>query len=325
MLPRLAEAIETLFGGRIAPVAGFLRTTAQIALAAAILLPLLKVALSLTAFRYGWETALVVRCPRCRRLVADPEARTCPGGHPVRFPPGAAARESRRRQFHRLRRAARSYRFVLPAAVVFAAAAGFRACGVARVEGSLATISASLAYLFFVAALALAALALSPMRRGAPERLLHAGTAAACLLPALVLALFARAFEPPRPRPIGNLWSTPTALYVSTGGRARRVGEPRMEMEALLVDARAPAFGIMWQGLEGFRSGQRVVKWKGRGGFMARLLARWASPLSKRGVFLARSTRIVPLPPNVKVWIVTEPGRIRFTTEGNFDVDPTGR
>ena len=325
MLQRLAEAIESLFGGRIAPVAGFLRTTAVLALASVIAILLARVAFSFTAFRYGWETALVVRCPRCRRLVADPDLRACPAGHPVRFPRGAAERESRRRRFDGLRRAAAFYRFVLPALVALAAVVGFYVCGVARVEGPLATVAASTGYLFFVAALALLFLALSPKRRGAPERLLHAGTAAACLLPALTLALLARAFEPPRPRAIGHLWSTPTALYVSTGGRARRVGDPRMEVEALLVDARAPAFGVVWQGLEGFRSGERVMRWRGRGGFTARLLARWAGPLSRRGVFLARSTQIVPLPPNVKVWIVAQPGAIRFTTKGAFDLGEVSR
>jgi hypothetical protein len=91
------------------------------------------------------------------------------------------------------------------------------------------------------------------------------------------------------------------------------------------VDARAPAFGVVWQGLEGFRSGERVVKWRGRGGFMARVLARWAGPLSRRGIFLARSTRIVPLPPNVRVWIVAQPGAIRFTTQGTFDLEEAPR
>lgn len=93
-----------------------------------------------------------------------------------------------------------------------------------------------------------------------------------------------------------------------------------MEVEALLVEARAPAFGIVWQGLEGFRSRSRVIKWTGRGGLTARLLSRWASPLSRRGVFLSRSTRMVPLPPNVKIWIVSEPGSIRFTPESDHDL-----
>jgi hypothetical protein len=322
MLPRLAEAFESLFGGGLAPAAGFARTTAIIALVAAIAIPLARATLSFTALRYGWETALVVRCPKCRRLAADPEVRTCPAGHPIRFPTGAAGRELRRRRFHRLRRAAAYYRFLLPLAIVLSAILGFHVCGVPRVEGLLATFAASVGYLFFAAALALAALALSAKPRGPTERVLHAGTAVLCLAPAMVLALLARAFEPPRPRPIGHLWSTPTALYLSAGGRARRVGDPRMEMEAILVDARAPAFGIVWEGLEGLRSGERVIKWKGRGGRTARLLSRWAGPLSRRGIFLARSTQMVPLPPNVKVWIVSEPGKVRFTTGLELDLTP---
>jgi hypothetical protein len=322
MLPRLAEAFESLFAGRLAPAAGFVRTIAIIALVAAIAIPLVRAALSFTALKYGWETALVVRCPKCRRLAADPEVRTCPAGHPIRFPTGAAGRELRRRRFHPLLRAAAYYRFLFPLAIVLSAILGFRGCGVARVEGSLATFAASVGYLFFTAALALAALALSARPRGPTERMLHAGAAGLCLAPAMVLALLARGFEPPRPRAIGHLWSTPTALYLSTGGRARRVGEPRMEMEAILVDARAPAFGIVWEGLEGLRSGDRVIQWKGRGGRTARLLSRWAGPLSQRGIFLARSTQTVPLPPNVKVWIVTEPGKVRFTTDPELDLTP---
>jgi hypothetical protein len=322
MLPRLAEAFESLFAGRLAPAAGFVRTIAIIALVAAIAIPLVRAALSFTALKYGWETALVVRCPKCRRLAADPEVRTCPAGHPIRFPTGAAGRELRRRRFHPLLRAAAYYRFLFPLAIVLSAILGFRGCGVTRVEGSLATFAASVGYLFFTAALALAALALSARPRGPAERMLHAGAAGLCLAPAMVLALLARGFEPPRPRAIGHLWSTPTALYLSTGGRARRVGEPRMEMEAILVDARAPAFGIVWEGLEGLRSGDRVIQWKGRGGRTARLLSRWAGPLSQRGIFLARSTQTVPLPPNVKVWIVTEPGKVRFTTDPELDLTP---
>lgn len=320
MLPRLAQAIESLFGERVEPVAGFIRAAATVTLGLAIVLPLLRAVLSFTAFKYGWENALVVRCPRCRRLVADPDLRICPSGHPIRFPSGAAAREARRRRFHRLGRIAASYRFGLPVSVALAALAGFLACGVSRVEGPLATIAASAGYLFFAAALALASLGASPKPRGVTERTILVGTAAACLLPAMALSLLGRAFEPPRPRVIGHVWSTPTALYVSSGGRGRRLGDPRMEIEALFVEARAPAFGIVWQGLEGFRSRERVIQWTGRGGFTARLLSRWASPLSRRGILLSRSTRTVALPPNVKVWIVSGPSGIRFTTGSGYDL-----
>ena len=320
MLPRLARAIEGLFGGGLASAAASLRGAAQLALLAAIAVPLVRAAISFTAFRHGWETALVVRCPKCRRLVADPESEACPGGHPVRFPPGAAARERWRRRFHGFRRIAASYGFLLPASLAVASVIAFRAAGVARVEGPLAAICASAAFLFFAAALALAGFALSPLPRGAADRLLNAGIAILCLVPALVLALLARGFEPPRPRPIGHVWNTPTALYLSSGGRARRVGEPAGQVEAHLVDVRAPAFGIVWQGLTGVRAGPRLVRWRGRGGSISRLLERWAAPLSRRGVFLSRSRRVVSLPANVRVWIVSEPGRIRFTAGGDLDL-----
>ena len=320
MLPRLARAIEGLFGGALDSTAGFLRAVAHLALLAAVAIPLVRAAISLHAFRYGWETAVVVRCRRCRRLVADPEAKACPEGHPVRFPAGAAARERWRQRFHRVRRIAGSYGFLLPAFLAIASVAAFRSAGVARVEGSLAAICASASFLFFAAALALAGFALSPRPRGAADRLLHAGIALLCLGPALALALLARGFEPPRPRPIGHLWATPTALYLSTGGRARRVGEPAGRIEAHLVDVRAPAFGIVWQGLTGVDAGPRFVRWRGRGGSVGRFLERWAAPLSRRGVFLARSRRSVPLPANVRVWIVSEPSGIRFTPGGEHDL-----
>jgi hypothetical protein len=303
----------------LASAAGLLQGAAQLTLLAAVAVPLVRAALSFSAFRHGWETALVVRCPRCRRLVADPESDACPGGHPVRFPAGAAARERWRRRFHRFRRIVASYGFLLPVFLAVASVVAFRAAGAARVEGPLAAICASAAFLFFAAALALAGFALSPRPRGAADRLLHAGIALLCLGPALVLALLARGFEPPRPRPIGHVWNTPTALYLSWGGRARRVGEAAGQVEAHLVDVRAPAFGIVWQGLTGVQSGPRFIRWRGRSGSVSRLLERWAAPLSRRGVFLARSHRAVPLPPNVRVWIVSEPGRIRFTARGDLD------
>ena len=320
MLPRLARAIESLFGGGLDSAAGFLRAVAHLALLAAVAVPLVRAAISFHAFRHGWETALVVRCPRCRRLVADPEATECPDGHAIRFPAGARARERWRQRFHRARRIAASYGFLLPAFLAVASVVAFRWAGVARVEGSLAAISASASFLFFAAALALAGFALSPRSRGAADRVLHAGIALLALGPALLLALLARGFEPPRPRPIGHLWATPTALYVSTGGRARRAGEPAGHVEAHLVDVRAPAFGIVWQGLTGVDAGPRFVRWRGRGGSLARFLERWAAPLSRRGVFLARSRRSVPLPANVRVWIVTEPSGIRFTPAGEHDL-----
>jgi hypothetical protein len=320
MLPRLAQAIEGLFGDALRPAAGLLRAAALVALLAAVTLSLIRAARSLRAFRLGWENALVVRCPRCWRLVADPDLQTCPDGHPIRFPAGAADRELRRRRFHRLSRVVASSAFVIPILIALGAAAGFRMTGVLRMEGSLASLTASVAYVFLAASLALAGLAGSARRRSWMERVLLAATSILCLFPALLLSLLARGFEPPGPRTIGHLWSTPTALYVSSGGRAHRVGEPASEIDAELVEVRAPALGIVWEGLARFRAGDRVVEWRGRGGNLARLFERWAAPLSRRGVFLERSTRSLFLPPNVRMWIVSEPGRIRFGPAGDFDL-----
>jgi len=322
VLPRLAQAVESLFGGGLHPAALFLRAAAEGALVVAVAWLVLRAARSLSAYRHGWETAVVVRCPRCRRLVADPDVRACPAGHPIRFPPGAAERENLRRRFHRVRRAVASSGFLVPLALALVAVAGFAAIGVTRLENPLASLTASIAYLFFAAALALAGLAVAARGRGWGERLLEASTALLCLGPALVLGLLSRGFEPPRPRQIGNVWSTPTALYVSTGGRARRIGEAAAEVEAQLVDARAPAFGIVWEGLSGFRAGERTVPWRGRGGMLARVLERWSAPLERRGVFLQRATRSVPLPVNVRIWIISTPEGIRFSAEGDLDLLP---
>jgi hypothetical protein len=91
-------------------------------------------------------------------------------------------------------------------------------------------------------------------------------------------------------------------------------------VEAHLVDVRAPAFGIVWQGLTGISTGSRFIRWRGRGGWFSRLLERWAAPLSRRGVTLSRSRRLVGLPANVRVWIVSKPGRIDFTDRGDLDL-----
>ena len=321
MLPRLAQAFETLFGDALRPAAGFLRAGAVLALLAAVALSALRALSLLRAIRFGWETGVVVRCPRCRRLTADPELATCPSGHPIRFPPEASGRERRRRRYGALSRVAALTAVAIPAGTALAAAVGFRTIGVTRMEGGLASLTAALAYLFFASAVGLVGLALTSRPRGWTERALSAAVSVLCLLPAFVLALLARGFEPGRPRTIGHLWKTPTALYVSSSGaRGRRVGEPSGEIEAELVDVQAPAFGVVWEGLARFRAGERVVKWKGEGGMTARLLEKWAAPLSRRGVFLQRSTRSIFLPPNVRTWIVSEPGKIRFGAGGDYDL-----
>ena len=61
-----------------------------------------------------------------------------------------------------------------------------------------------------------------PPGRSAAARVVAGMLGAVCLPPALVLLFFTRAADPPRPLVIGTLWQTPTALYVSSGDRARR-------------------------------------------------------------------------------------------------------
>ena len=63
MLPRLAQAIESLFGEALRPAAGLLRAAALVALVAAVTFSLVRAARALRAFRLGWENVLVVRCP----------------------------------------------------------------------------------------------------------------------------------------------------------------------------------------------------------------------------------------------------------------------
>src|SRR6202035_2496440 len=113
------------------------------------------------------------------------------------------------------------------------------------------------------------------------------------------LALMAQWIEPPAREPLGSLWTTPTATYVSAGrGRARRVAGAASDVEAMLVEVRVPALGVVWQGLGGFRVGGAAVLWHGRGGWLARRLEGWAVPLTAHGVWLGRFDQRVPLPAN---------------------------
>src|SRR5713101_8432868 len=90
MIPRLAHALEALFGPSLSTAGAGLSRAALVALIAAITIALVRALLAAAARRYGWERSWIVRCPGCGRLVADPSQTTCPSGHPIRFPPGAA-------------------------------------------------------------------------------------------------------------------------------------------------------------------------------------------------------------------------------------------
>ena len=224
MLPGLARALESLFGSSIGAAARSLSIGATIGLAAAIVLPLARAGAWLAARRNGWERVPAVRCSHCRHLVADPAERTCPKGHPVRFPPGALRQEARRQ---RRARWAGVYPIVLSLVVVFLAAGAFLLLRVGALASPLARILAALAFFFFLAAVYSTDFALSPRHRGSVSRLLHAAIGAACLTPFLVLAFLSRAVEPSDIRVLGYLWTTPTASYISDGNAAPGSGAPR--------------------------------------------------------------------------------------------------
>jgi len=317
MFHRIARAIEGFLGPALANAAETLETCAALLLVAAVAIPLVRALFFLRAWRHGWERALVVRCRRCGRLVADPELAVCPSGHAVRFPFGAEKREAWRRRLAGWRRAALFYPTGLALLAAAAPVAGYATLRVGRLQTSLASIAAALAFLFLIGFLYAASDALSPLSRGWTNRLFHAGLALVLLLPVLLLGSLAQALEPPERKVLGHFWSTPTALYFSSGRRARRVGPAATQLEALIVEVRLPALGIVWEGLKGFRTGEKEIPWNGRGGTVARWLDRWADPGS-REVLLIRSARSMDLPPNVKFQIVKEKDRLRFVPEGGF-------
>lgn len=317
MLTRLGRAIEGLFGSSLDAGAQALTSLATILLVATVAIALLRAALSYHAWRHGWETARVVRCRRCGRLAADPATPVCPSGHPVRFPPGAARLEQLKRKFAAWRSAAAAYPIILSVLVAALGILGYTALRVGAPRSPLASMAAALAYCFFALLLYTASFTLSPRGHGWSTRAFHAALSGALLLPVLLLASLSRGLEPPEREVLGHFWATPTAVYLSSGGRAKRVAPAAAEVTALAVEARAPALGVVWEGVQGFRIGQEEIAWKGRGGRMARWLNRWAADSPADGdVTLLRSPRRVPLPPNLKIEIVKERGRLRFTPAG---------
>ena len=94
----------------------------------------------------------------------------------------------------------------------------------------------------------------------------------------------------------------------------------RADAEAMLVEVRVPALGVVWQGVEGFRVAGAAVAWNGRGGWIARRLEGWAGPLTAHGVWLSRFDQRVPLPPNERIWIVRDRRQLRFLREAEMSV-----
>jgi len=322
MLPGIARALESFFGSSLGAAARALSTAATVGFLACVLLALARAGVWLAARRLGWETVQVVRCPRCLRVVADPGQSTCPQGHPIRFPPGAARLEMRRRRHARW---GPVYAIVLSLAVAALATAVYFLLRVGTHPVPVGQILASLAYFFFLAALYAGDFALSPRRRGVGSRLLHAAIALACLTPFLLFAPVSRALEPGEVQVLGYLWSTPAATYLSAGRSSEKIGPAATRARAALIEARVPALDVDWQGIKGFEAVGSSVEWRGAGGWRARLLDRWEEPLRRHGVYLRRVSEEIPLRLNVRVRVLREGGRIRFEEESAEGADGAGR
>src|SRR5262249_20753466 len=191
MIPRLARALEALFGSSLSSAATGLSRAALIALIAAITIALARAALAMAARHYGWERSWIVRCPNCGRLVADPRQAACPSGHPVRFPPGTARGLEWR---GRRARAAALWAILLSVTIASLAFLVYSWLRVGSLASPLARVTAAFAFFFFLAALYAADFALSPRPRGAGARLLHGMLALACVTPFLLLAPLSHAF-----------------------------------------------------------------------------------------------------------------------------------
>ena len=312
MLLRLAHALETLMGPSLARAAATLTRAALFALVAVVILALTRAALAVVARRYGWERGWIVRCPRCGKLVADPRQGSCPQGHELRFPPGAARASDWRASRARV---AAFYSVLLSVAVAAAAFGTYVWLRIGDPSGPpLAHLTSAVAYFFFLAALYAGDYALSPRPRGVGARLLHGGLALACFTPFLLLALLSGAFRPGERRVDGTVWATPSGVYVSSG-RARRIGPSAEAFQARRVEARMPELDWKWEGLASLRIGATEEPWPGRGGKMARWLDRSAESLRRHGVQVRRLTEEVPLPPNVRIRIIRTPEGLEFEPE----------
>lgn len=314
MLSGFANALETIFGAALVPAAAVLRWTATFCLLAALLLSARSIVRAVAAWRYGWVPGTLVRCPRCGKFASDPGLARCPAGHEVRFPASTLRRLSVPETG--ARRASRhAYPIVLAVFLGAVTAGGYVLADVSGRARPISTITACLAFLFLCAAICAAGFALRPRPSGAIARILHSALAAACLFPALVLVLLATAFEPPAEHEIGSLWTTPTALYLARGGRARRAGPAAGRLEARTIDASVPGLGIVWEGLEGFELAGRDVPWRGKGGTAARFLGWWFARSDSRPGFFRRSVQIVALEPNRRVRILAARDHVRFVPE----------
>ncbi len=315
MIPTAARAVERLFGGALLPAAGSLRLAALASLGLVVILAIAGIVRAVAARRYGWETGSLVRCRSCARPVADPALVECPEGHPVRFPPGAAAREMRRQAAGTRRDWVAPAAAAGCAAIVALALVSARAFRIAdSAAPPLAAIAGAAGFLFSAGALLAALRAVSPGVHGAFGRLLACGGAAVAVAPALFFLVLTRAADPPGPRTLGSLWRTPSALYVSDGGKARRSAPPAEAVEADVVSVGSPLLGSSWEGLAHLRAGGQAFPWRGRSGSAARSFASVPRLLTAFGFSVTRSWRPIAAPVNERIWIVSGPGGIAFTT-----------
>ncbi|MEP6768520.1 MAG: hypothetical protein ABJC61_07625 [Acidobacteriota bacterium] len=318
MIPTAARAVERLFGAALLPAAGALRLAAIASFALVVIFAVAGMVRAVAARRYGWETGSLVRCRRCGRPVADPALGACPDGHPVQFPPGAAAREMRRQASGPGRRwlsPAAAAGCIAVVALAVAAARAFRIADPAAPP--LAVIAGAAGFLFCAGALLAALRAVSPGVHGAFGRLLACGVAAVAVAPALFFLVLTRAADPPGPRTLGSLWRTPSALYVSDGGRARREGPPAEPLEADVVSVGSPLLGSPWEGLAHLRAGGQAFPWRGRSGSAARSFGRVPRLLAALGFTVTRNWRPVTAPVNERIWIVRGPAGIAFITSAD--------
>lgn len=327
MISAAARVFERLFATVLVPAAGALRAVAWIAFAVVLAAAIAQAARVFRAARHGWETATVVRCRKCGAVATDPRDPRCANGHAVRFPPGAAEREDRRR--------AVGGRIAFPAAGILAVAsaaaitagvvAAAQAFRIADVRApALAAAAGACGFLLFSAGAVALLRASSTAPRGALDRGASAAAGAFAIFPAILLLALARAADPAPPRTIGSLWATPTALYVADGGKARRAHRVLpagpASIAADIVVAQCPLFALRWTGLAGFAAGGAGIPWSGSGGSRARLVARLPSR-TLFPFFTVDETRVVvATPPNARIWIVRSADGILFA--GDTDVHP---
>ena len=203
-----------------------------------------------------------------------------------------------------------AYPAILSLGLAASAVAVYLLLRVGRLRSPLAAIAACLAFFFGLALLYSLSQALSPDWNGWFSRALHGAMAGLLVLPLVLFGSLSRSFEPASRRVIGHLWTTPTAVYLSTGGRARRVAPAAGHAEAYYVEARAPRRGVLWQGLRACGWATVETRGKGREGFAR---AGWTGGRRSRehGAARSGSTRSGP-PPQREVSIVRERQELKF-------------